>query len=416
MPEQPTSWSHPLDDRKPLPFGDVDRADGARRQVDRARRGHADTADDAACGRERRGDQASEGPPRSPRRHRRASAAAHGGRACRRRRRARRRLRAPDVDGQRLARPSVPVGVVGLALDRRDARSRQPSRTSSARRTSSQSRNARRRAAPRRWSATACAPRPAAEPRPSPCANRFRCPTAARSAAGCARGSRRCRHRWTSTSAATCVYIALARGSASAAAAMLPISSRAESSGSSSLFRWRSRAGDARVRRPPAAITRSVTKSCVSHRRNCLPSLVPARGSAAAGIASLSVASRASTSSTGTALTGHGRHDVLIAHRTVTFAASGVEQPSRAADPDQRPPLPRLHPRRRRDVETDLRRLPRRHDGALRGGPDPLPRPPRADHMGLQRQARARGGADRQPPVGQCSPAVTSTPRVPVTR
>ena len=101
---------------------------------------------------------------------------------------------------------------------------------------------------------------------------------------------------------------------------MLPISNRAELSGSSS-----SSVGAPSAVRPvsaaSASITRSVTKSCVSQRRNCLPSLVPARGSAAAGIASRSVASRASTSLTGTSTTGDGCGDMRVTHRTVTFTA-----------------------------------------------------------------------------------------------
>ena len=38
----PVSGSHPFDDRKPLPFDDVDRADGPAGQIDRPRRGDPD--------------------------------------------------------------------------------------------------------------------------------------------------------------------------------------------------------------------------------------------------------------------------------------------------------------------------------------------------------------------------------------
>ena len=68
----------------------------------------------------------------------------------------------------------------------------------------------------------------------SRCASRCRRPTARRTAAGCGRGSRPRRASVTSTAAVTWTNIARASGSASAAAATLPISSRAELSGSSS--------------------------------------------------------------------------------------------------------------------------------------------------------------------------------------
>ena len=48
---------HPFDDRKALPLSDIDRADGARRQVDRACRRDADTQDVASRGRQCLGDE-----------------------------------------------------------------------------------------------------------------------------------------------------------------------------------------------------------------------------------------------------------------------------------------------------------------------------------------------------------------------
>ena len=149
------------------------------------------------------------------------------------------------------------------------------------------------------------------------------------------------------------VNSARASGSASAAAATLPISSRADASGSSS----RPRVGRALGRHPQATPPRSPrrvrsTSSCVSQRRSCRPSLVPGRGSATASGPARSAASRASTSST----------------RTVTpptVAATALTGPSpsprasRAAARRSRPePAPTT--RRGRPTRAAQRRIPAR--------------------------------------------------------
>ena len=113
-PGAPTSPRHPLDDRKALPRSDIDRADGARRQVDRSRRRDADTADVTACGGERLGDQ------RVDHRPDRLGVAVRRRQLrvvdelARRHRRARRRSSCRRCRWPASGRPSVPVGVVGL--------------------------------------------------------------------------------------------------------------------------------------------------------------------------------------------------------------------------------------------------------------------------------------------------------------
>ena len=167
--------------------------------------------------------------------------------------------------------------------DRRDARSREPARPArrAARRATAGTRGAgRRRAGARR---SAGARRPMAVRRPSLCANRFRRPTARRTAAGCGRGSRRPRRRSTSTAAVTssehrpCERVGQRRRRDAA-----DLQPRRHCPAAVRLRSARRRRSGPRAA-ASAAITRSVTSSWVSHRRSCRPSLVPARGSDAAG-------------------------------------------------------------------------------------------------------------------------------------
>ena len=106
-----------------------------------------------------------------------------------------------------------------------------------------------------------------------------------------------------------------------------------------------------------AATTRSVTSSCVSQRRSCLPSLVPRRGSDDASREPRNRSSRASTSSTPHRHAADDRRD-RSSHRHLHRGR--IDQPARAADPDQRPPLAGLHPDRRRDVEAQFHGAARR--------------------------------------------------------
>ena len=186
---------------------------------------------------------------------------------------------------------------------------------------------------------------------------------------------------------------------------MLPISSRAVVSGSSSSSLGAPSAVSPRVA-ASAATTRSVTSSWVSQRRSCLPSLVPRRGSDDASLEPRSRSSRASTSSTHTGTPLDRRGDIS-SHRHLHRGR--VDKPAGAADPDQRPPLPGFHPQR---AARRRSRVPPFRGRAVRGRTAAGPIHSHVPHGLIRCASTARSACASVPTVTASravSPAVTST-------
>ncbi|EUA65970.1 hypothetical protein I553_3989 [Mycobacterium xenopi 4042] len=177
------------------------------------------------------------------------------------------------------------------------------------------------------------------------------------------------------------------RGSASAAAAMLPISSRAVRSGSTSASagrRPRSGRGH-RLRRRSVVRSRSAgsTSGAAGGPHWCRGPVTTRRaGRAAAGFAGVDLLDRHCHSP-----------DRRDDHRILTFTA-GEYSSWPAHQPGPGPTIRRRGPRRWRDVETEADRAAGGQDRAAGCRGDPVPGAPRADQMGLDRQGSVRVGAD----------------------